>query len=120
MTCRSEPNAAPSRSSLVADVEAARAALDRAERALADHDRPTVSDGGWLYRLSVNGQTIESRHHTDERWSTIYHVDKMRSLARLIGTPAVIDASGGVWTGQAARLVFGPVREAVVVEVETP
>lgn len=116
-------NAAPSRSSLVADVEAARAALDRAERALADHDRPTVSDGGWLYRLSANGQTIESRHHTDERWSTIFHVDKMRSLARLIGTPAVIDKDGQVWTGNQidyARDTHPPVREAVVVEVDTP
>jgi hypothetical protein len=120
MTCRSEPNAAPSRSSLVADVEAARAALDRAERALADHDRPTVEYMGERYRMGASGKWIEIQ--LDGYWFRSYQTDILRALARLIGTPAVIDKDGQVWTGNQidyARDTHPPVREAVVVEVET-
>jgi hypothetical protein len=118
------PNAArDSRSSLVADVEAARAALERAERALADHDRPTVMHNGCRYRRNEDGTLIEYERH-DRSWGGYCTTASLRALARLIGTPAVINRDGMVLTAdadmQAARDCYGPVREAVVVEVETP
>jgi hypothetical protein len=114
-----------SRSSLVADVEAARAALDRAERALADHDRPTVEYNAHMYRLTESGEYIEGccKYFSPPMWGSVCSVACLRALARLIGTPAVIDKNGDVWTDPAnfsyARSCSGPVREAVVVEVET-